>query len=163
VKNHPLFVPVETNQKDGMNLSSAKFSGFSKVQNLYITGHNNGAVNFWDASCPLFTPILQLKQQVIISSHDLKLIGKGIYKCRRKFNTKVHVIIFLIYFIRLNAEWKWLFIKWYTLDNTVLWYQLSSSCFRWPEWNGEVPSILYLIQCDSYLILIIYRMYLCIT
>jgi hypothetical protein len=72
VKNHPLFVPVETNQKDGISPSSAKFSGFSKVQNLYITGHSNGAVNFWDASCPLFTPILQLKQQVIsfsLNSH----------------------------------------------------------------------------------------------
>ncbi|XP_073219915.1 uncharacterized protein [Cicer arietinum] len=66
VKNHPLFVPAETNQ------SSAKFSGFSKVQNLYITGHSNGAVNFWDASCPHFTPILQLKQQ---SENDFSLSG----------------------------------------------------------------------------------------
>lgn len=72
VKNHPLFVPVETNQKDGISLSSAKFSGFSKVQNLYITGHSNGAVNFWDASCPLFIPILQLKQQ---SENDFSLSG----------------------------------------------------------------------------------------
>ncbi|CAJ2635925.1 unnamed protein product [Trifolium pratense] len=72
VKNHPLFVPVETNQKDGISPSSAKFSGFSKVQNLYITGHSNGAVNFWDASCPLFTPILQLKQQ---SENDFSLSG----------------------------------------------------------------------------------------
>nr|KYP36996.1 hypothetical protein KK1_041853 [Cajanus cajan] len=63
VKNYPLFVPVETNQKDGISLSSAKFAGFSKVQNLYITGHSNGAITFWDASCPIFTPILQLKQQ----------------------------------------------------------------------------------------------------
>jgi hypothetical protein len=96
VKNHPLFVPVETNQKDGISPSSAKFSGFSKVQNLYITGHSNGAVNFWDASCPLFTPILQLKQQVISSRalyslrcvernyrfrSSKELIGKGTYKC----------------------------------------------------------------------------------
>jgi len=71
-----------------MSLSSAKFSGFSKVQNLYITGHSNGAVNFWDASCPLFTPILQLKQQVITSSRALKLIGKGIFKCGQKFIQK---------------------------------------------------------------------------
>ncbi|XP_057420453.1 uncharacterized protein LOC130714562 isoform X2 [Lotus japonicus] len=68
VKNHPLFAPVETNQKDGMS----KFTGFSKVQNLYITGHNNGAINFWDASCPFFTPILQLKQQ---SENDFSLSG----------------------------------------------------------------------------------------
>ncbi|XP_058767582.1 uncharacterized protein LOC131641293 [Vicia villosa] len=72
VKNHPLLVPVETNQKDGISPNSAKFSGFSKVQNLYITGHSNGAVNFWDASCPLFTPILQLKQQ---SENDFSLSG----------------------------------------------------------------------------------------
>ncbi|KAJ1413328.1 WD40/YVTN repeat-like-containing domain superfamily [Sesbania bispinosa] len=71
-KNYPLFVPVETNQKDGVSLSSAKFTGFSKVQNLYITGHSNGAINFWDASCPFFTPILQLKQQ---SENDFSLSG----------------------------------------------------------------------------------------
>ncbi|KAH1206126.1 Craniofacial development protein 2 [Glycine max] len=63
ITSYPLFVPVETNQKDEISLSSAKFTGFSKVQNLYITGHSNGAINFWDASCPIFTPILQLKQQ----------------------------------------------------------------------------------------------------
>ncbi|KAK7262765.1 hypothetical protein RJT34_30345 [Clitoria ternatea] len=72
VKNYPLFVPSETNQKDGNSLSSAKFTGFSKVQNLYITGHGNGAVTFWDASCPFFTPILQLKQQ---SENDFSLSG----------------------------------------------------------------------------------------
>ncbi|XP_047178116.1 uncharacterized protein LOC124845114 [Vigna umbellata] len=71
-KSYPLFVPVETNQKDGISLSSAKFTGFSKVQNLYITGHSNGAVTLWDASCPIFTPILQLKQQ---SENDCSLSG----------------------------------------------------------------------------------------
>ncbi|KAL2334232.1 hypothetical protein Fmac_015445 [Flemingia macrophylla] len=63
VRNYPLFVPVETSQKDGISLSSAKFAGFSKLQNLYITGHSNGFITFWDASCPIFTPIFQLKQQ----------------------------------------------------------------------------------------------------
>ncbi|XP_027348737.1 uncharacterized protein LOC113860236 [Abrus precatorius] len=72
VKNYPLFVPVELNQKDGISLSSAKFYGFSKVQNLYITGHSNGAITFWDATCPFFTPILQLKQQ---SENDFSLSG----------------------------------------------------------------------------------------
>ncbi|CAJ1942207.1 unnamed protein product [Sphenostylis stenocarpa] len=71
-KNYPLFVPVETNQKDGISLSSAKFTGFSKVQNLYITGHSNGAITIWDASCPNFIPILQLKQQ---SENDCSLSG----------------------------------------------------------------------------------------
>ncbi|XP_061351439.1 uncharacterized protein LOC133296460 [Gastrolobium bilobum] len=72
VKKYPLFIPVETNQKDGISLISAKFTGFSKVQNLYITGHSNGAINFWDASCPFFIPILQLKQQ---SENDFSLSG----------------------------------------------------------------------------------------
>ncbi|KHN38837.1 Syntaxin-binding protein 5 [Glycine soja] len=72
ITSYPLFVPVETNQKDEISLSSAKFTGFSKVQNLYITGHSNGAINFWDASCPIFTPILQLKQQ---SENDCSLSG----------------------------------------------------------------------------------------
>ncbi|KAK7379694.1 hypothetical protein VNO78_34383 [Psophocarpus tetragonolobus] len=72
IKNYPLFIHVETNQKDGISLSSAKFTGFSKVQNLYITGHSNGAITFWDASCPIFTPIFQLKQQ---SENDCSLSG----------------------------------------------------------------------------------------
>lgn len=45
--------------------SAAHFNGFSKVKNLYITGHSNGAVNFWDVSSPSFIPIFSLKQQVI--------------------------------------------------------------------------------------------------
>ncbi|XP_019446907.1 PREDICTED: uncharacterized protein LOC109350194 isoform X1 [Lupinus angustifolius] len=72
VKNYPLLIPAETIQKEGISPSSAKFTGFSKVQNLYITGHSNGAINFWDASCPFFTPILQLRQQ---SENDFSLSG----------------------------------------------------------------------------------------
>ncbi|KAE9614576.1 putative transcription factor WD40-like family [Lupinus albus] len=72
IKNHPMLIPVETIQKEGISPSSAKFTGFSKVQNLYITGHSNGAINFWDASCPFFTPILQLRQQ---SENDFSLSG----------------------------------------------------------------------------------------
>ncbi|TKY70241.1 Syntaxin-binding protein 5 [Spatholobus suberectus] len=72
VKNYPPLIPMETNLKDGINFSSANFTGFSYVKNLYITGHSNGAINFWDASCPFFTPILQLKQQ---SENDFSLSG----------------------------------------------------------------------------------------
>ncbi|CAL0313098.1 unnamed protein product [Lupinus luteus] len=72
VKNHPLLIPAETIQREGTSPSSAKFTGFSKVQNLYITGHSNGAINFWDASCPFFTSILQLRQQ---SENDFSLSG----------------------------------------------------------------------------------------
>ncbi|KAG5530010.1 hypothetical protein RHGRI_030393 [Rhododendron griersonianum] len=42
---------------------STQFSGFSKSKNLYITGHNNGAINFWDASCPAMLPIASVVQQ----------------------------------------------------------------------------------------------------
>lgn len=65
IKNYPQLIPVETNHKDGINLSSAKFTGFSNIKNLYITGHHDGAITFWDASCPFFIPVLQLRQQVM--------------------------------------------------------------------------------------------------
>ncbi|KAG4386602.1 hypothetical protein GLYMA_11G085900v4 [Glycine max] len=72
VKNYPPLVPIETNLKDGINFSSSNFTGFSNIRNMYITGHSNGAINFWDATCPFFTPILQLKQQ---SENDFSLSG----------------------------------------------------------------------------------------
>ncbi|KAL1315952.1 hypothetical protein AAHE18_15G027900 [Arachis hypogaea] len=72
IKNYPPLIPIEASYKDGINLSSANFNGFSSVKNLYITGHSNGAITFWDASCPYFTPILQLKQQ---SENDFSLSG----------------------------------------------------------------------------------------
>ncbi|URE00355.1 WD40 [Musa troglodytarum] len=43
--------------------SSAHFSGFSKAKNLLVTGHVDGAINFWDASCPLLFPLLSIEQQ----------------------------------------------------------------------------------------------------
>ncbi|KAH7849902.1 hypothetical protein Vadar_024735 [Vaccinium darrowii] len=45
---------------------------FSKSKNLYITGHNNGAINFWDASCPVMLPIASIVQQ---SEVDFSLSG----------------------------------------------------------------------------------------
>ncbi|MCL7023552.1 hypothetical protein MKW94_030800 [Papaver nudicaule] len=58
-KSLPSFLPVETKGKDGSCLSS----GFTKVKCLYITGHSDGTINFWDLSCPLFLPISSVKQQ----------------------------------------------------------------------------------------------------
>ncbi|KAK4261998.1 hypothetical protein QN277_027615 [Acacia crassicarpa] len=63
LKNYPPLIPIEAKHKDMAILNSSNFTGFSKVKNLYITGHSDGAITFWDASCPLFIPILQLKQQ----------------------------------------------------------------------------------------------------
>lgn len=60
----PLF-PFERKQKDGTISNSARSVEFSKAKNLYITGHSNGAINFWDVSCPLLLPIVSLTQQVI--------------------------------------------------------------------------------------------------
>ncbi|CAL0314269.1 unnamed protein product [Lupinus luteus] len=72
METYPPLIPIDTSLKVGFNLSSANFAGFSNVKNLYITGHGNGAITFWDASCPIFTPVLQLKQQ---SENDFSLSG----------------------------------------------------------------------------------------
>ncbi|KAL3527301.1 hypothetical protein ACH5RR_011957 [Cinchona calisaya] len=58
----PLF-PFETTQKDGTSSHSTQFRGLSKAKNLYIMGHDNGAIKFWDVSCPLMRPVLSLAQQ----------------------------------------------------------------------------------------------------
>uniref|UniRef100_A0A5B7B5H0 Lethal giant larvae (Lgl)-like C-terminal domain-containing protein n=2 Tax=Davidia involucrata TaxID=16924 RepID=A0A5B7B5H0_DAVIN len=71
-KNIPPLLPFETRQKDGTQWNSAHFSGFSKIKNLYITGHSNGAINFWDVSCPFLLPVISLTQQ---SEDDLSLSG----------------------------------------------------------------------------------------
>uniref|UniRef100_A0A0D9W898 Lethal giant larvae (Lgl)-like C-terminal domain-containing protein n=1 Tax=Leersia perrieri TaxID=77586 RepID=A0A0D9W898_9ORYZ len=34
-----------------------------KTRNLYITGHLDGTISFWDASCPLLLQIFMIKQQ----------------------------------------------------------------------------------------------------
>lgn len=61
-KRIPSLLSFEAKQKDGS--SSTGFSSFSNFKNIYITGHSNGAINFWDASSPLMVPILSLNQQV---------------------------------------------------------------------------------------------------
>lgn len=45
--------------------SSTSFSGLSDVKNLYITGHSNGAIKFWDISCAIPFPIFSVEQQVL--------------------------------------------------------------------------------------------------
>ncbi|XP_023552249.1 uncharacterized protein LOC111809973 isoform X2 [Cucurbita pepo subsp. pepo] len=49
--------------KEVSYLDTVQFVGFSKVENLYISGHNDGSINFWDASSPIFFPIYSLQQQ----------------------------------------------------------------------------------------------------
>ncbi|KAK2427188.1 Transducin/WD40 repeat superfamily protein [Trifolium repens] len=88
LKNYPQLITIETNQKEGINLSSANFSRFSNIKNLYITGHHNGAITFWDASCPFFIPVLQLKQQ---SENDHSLSGVPLTELYFDINTPLLV------------------------------------------------------------------------
>ncbi|KAL0379102.1 UNVERIFIED_CONTAM: hypothetical protein Sradi_3215700 [Sesamum radiatum] len=69
--NLPLF-PFERSLKDGSNSNSTTFSPFSKARNLFITGHCSGAINFWDASCPLLLPVASITQQ---SDNDFNVSG----------------------------------------------------------------------------------------
>lgn len=69
-KKIPSFLSFEAKQKDGS--SSTGFSSFSNFKNIYITGHSNGAINFWDASSPLLIPIVSINQQ---SEDDHSLSG----------------------------------------------------------------------------------------
>ncbi|CAN6249750.1 unnamed protein product [Urochloa humidicola] len=43
------------------NLTS--FTNIQKTRNIYITGHLDGIISFWDASCPLLLQIFTIKQQ----------------------------------------------------------------------------------------------------
>ncbi|XP_008448470.2 uncharacterized protein LOC103490647 isoform X2 [Cucumis melo] len=72
IKDIPSPFLSESKSKDVTYLDSVQFGGFSKVENLYISGHNDGSINFWDASCPIFIPIYSLQQQ---SEDDFSLSG----------------------------------------------------------------------------------------
>ncbi|KAL5215173.1 hypothetical protein ABZP36_004325 [Zizania latifolia] len=43
--------------------TSTSFADIHKTRNLYITGHLDGTISFWDASCPLLLQIFIIKQQ----------------------------------------------------------------------------------------------------
>nr|XP_010918268.1 uncharacterized protein LOC105042667 isoform X2 [Elaeis guineensis] len=58
-KKYSRLLSIGMKEKDG----SPRFSGFSKSKSLLITGHHDGAINMWDASCPLLLPILSIKKQ----------------------------------------------------------------------------------------------------
>ncbi|KAJ4714050.1 Transducin/WD40 repeat protein [Melia azedarach] len=71
-KSVPSLLALDTKPKDVSQSHSNLFSGFTKAKNLFITGHSDGAINFWDTSCPFFIPILSIKQQ---SEKDFSLSG----------------------------------------------------------------------------------------
>ncbi|KAL1536891.1 hypothetical protein AAHA92_29467 [Salvia divinorum] len=83
----PLF-PFERSLKDGSNSTSSTFTPFSKAKNLLITGHSSGAINFWDASCPLLLPVASITQQ---SDNDLSL--SGIALTALHFNYESHILV----------------------------------------------------------------------
>ncbi|XP_074275401.1 uncharacterized protein LOC141599307 isoform X2 [Silene latifolia] len=56
-KNLPSLLPSEAK-----HFIPTHFTGFSKIKNLYITGHSDGTINFWDVSCSLLVPLLSLTQ-----------------------------------------------------------------------------------------------------
>ncbi|XP_023767381.1 uncharacterized protein LOC111915982 isoform X1 [Lactuca sativa] len=73
-KKIPSLFSFESKQKDGSSSSSSTsgFTSFSNFKNIYITGHSNGGINFWDASSPLLIPIVSFNQQ---SEDDQTLSG----------------------------------------------------------------------------------------
>ncbi|XP_038904808.1 uncharacterized protein LOC120091069 isoform X2 [Benincasa hispida] len=72
INDIPSLFLSESNSKEVTYLDTVQFGGFLKVENLYISGHDDGSINFWDASCPIFIPIYSLQQQ---SEDDFSLSG----------------------------------------------------------------------------------------
>ncbi|KAK9164913.1 hypothetical protein Scep_000104 [Stephania cephalantha] len=62
-KNYSPLIPVDAKAKDENHMSSVHFNGFTSIKNLYITGHIDGTIHFWDVSCPFPLPIALLKHQ----------------------------------------------------------------------------------------------------
>ncbi|XP_010432265.1 PREDICTED: uncharacterized protein LOC104716576 isoform X2 [Camelina sativa] len=66
------FLPFQTVPKEGSR--SAHFPGFTKVKNVYITGHSDGTIGVWDMTCPFPIPVLFLKDQ---TDQDVSLRGSA--------------------------------------------------------------------------------------
>ncbi|XP_078162449.1 transducin/WD40 repeat-like superfamily protein [Carex rostrata] len=60
---YPQFLSTNAKQRETINVGCTSSGNLSKTKSLYITGHLDGTINFWDASCPLLVLILSLKQQ----------------------------------------------------------------------------------------------------
>ncbi|KAL0891568.1 hypothetical protein Bca101_015551 [Brassica carinata] len=56
-KDTAQFLPSQAVSKEGC------FPGFTKVKNVYITGHSDGTIGVWDMTCPFLIPVLFLKEQ----------------------------------------------------------------------------------------------------
>ncbi|KAL9229567.1 hypothetical protein vseg_005020 [Gypsophila vaccaria] len=75
-KNLPSLLPFEAK-----HFSSSHFTGFSNIKNLYITGHSDGTINFWDVTCSLLIPLLSLTQQNEDDSSSSGIAVTAVYYC----------------------------------------------------------------------------------
>lgn len=92
------FLPSQTVLKEGSrSSSSAHFPGFTKVKNVYITGHSDGTIGVWDMTCPFLIPVLFLKEQV--KSFRMSFFGE----CR-SFKVLTGVCLSRLITIYLHAE-----------------------------------------------------------
>ncbi|XP_068640858.1 uncharacterized protein [Aristolochia californica] len=69
-KAFPSLMPIYTKEKNGD--SSIRVVGFTKIRNLYITGHVDGTINIWEISSPFLLVLLSIQQQ---SQDDHSLSG----------------------------------------------------------------------------------------
>ncbi|KAJ4746628.1 Transducin/WD40 repeat-like superfamily protein [Rhynchospora pubera] len=61
-KKYPQFLSTNAKERDS-HVGCTSMGNLWKTKSLYITGHLDGTINFWDASCPLLLLIFSLKQQ----------------------------------------------------------------------------------------------------
>ncbi|XP_020676205.1 uncharacterized protein LOC110095132 isoform X2 [Dendrobium catenatum] len=54
---------LSADKRENLVHVSTRFEGFAKTRRLYITGHMDGAINFWDASFPVLLLMLTIKPQ----------------------------------------------------------------------------------------------------
>ncbi|KAJ8427822.1 hypothetical protein Cgig2_001633 [Carnegiea gigantea] len=76
VKTIPSLLPSESKHSD-----PPRFTGFARIKNLYITGHSDGTIKFWDVSCPLLIPLLSITQQSEDDSSQTGIAVTAIYYC----------------------------------------------------------------------------------
>ncbi|XP_020083901.1 uncharacterized protein LOC109707188 isoform X3 [Ananas comosus] len=76
-------------EKDKNCLSSARFSELSKMRGLYITGHTDGDINLWDASCPLLQLVISIKPQ----NEDNNSSSSGAPITSLHFDTSLQVLV----------------------------------------------------------------------
>lgn len=80
----PHFLSVD--KRENFVHASTRFEGFTKIKRLYITGHLDGAINFWDASFPIFLLILSVKPQ---QGEDENASGSSVTALHFDFSSQI--------------------------------------------------------------------------